>query len=1439
MWRFDMKPSRRLAATLTLVGSVLFALSPLSWAQSVLVPDSGFVEEAILTDLPPATAIAFGPEDRTYLALKEGIVRVAKGGTLLATPFIDISAMTNRRTDRGLGGIALDPQFPTRPYVYLFFTYDPPELLADDTAPRVSRLIRVQADAAKNYNVALPGSIEVILGKNSIAQNTASQLAVGTTIIPEPASCMTGLTMDGSPIEDCLPSDELSHSAGTIIFGADGYLYASHGDGSSYNGSSKPSLRSQMIDSLAGKILRIDPNTGQGVPGNPFFDPANPSSNRSRVWSYGMRNPFRITVDPSTGQVYQGDVGTSSWEEVNSGKGTNHGWPCYEGGNTTNSTVGTGNTISIVNNAFKEFSRTSALCGALYNQGLGAVTAPLFAYKHPVDANGKDLGASITGVAFYPGTTYPAKYRGALFIADYAQRSIRYLTFDTKGFPTVNAFANETSASSGPVQLIIGPDTNLYAVFLDLVTRKSQVRRYRYTGSSNTPPTVVLKANPTGGSIPLAVSFSTAGTSDADGQSLSYSWDFGDGTGAGETSANPVHVYQTVGTFEAKVFVKETTAPFAESTTDVTIRTGVTPPRVHILSPAPDTTYAIGDTISFSGYAEFDGVRVPDSALTWTVIQQHNLHEHLLDEIPGVSSGSFQTSEHTDNTRFMVCLYATAGIGLDDQKCVMINPRTIDTTFLSDPTGAEMTYVDEELQFLTPYIAKPIENSQQTVIAPLVHQSRSFSKWSDGDTNRERAFTVGTTSTEFRAIYENRPPTPVITASQLAGPAPLTLTLSAANSTDPEDSGLRYSWSLGGSQLANTVSTSQTFTQVGKYPVTLRVTDSLGLYAEIVTTIVVYDPTAINKAPSVAAPLPQATRLGSSMTLNGTVSDDGLPSGVLNTLWSRVRGPSSLDILTPTRASTGVNATAIGTYLVKLESNDSALRSAQNTLVTVNPSSAPFAVTSFSLINADTDQVIPGYETIQNGAIIGLSNLGATAINVRANTQGSGIGSVVFLQDGVATGSDASSPFSIEPSVSSDVPSWVYTKKRYLVTAVPFSLAGGQGAQGDALSIQFTLTTSPVTNSAPTAVIQTNPLTGTPPLAMTLDGSSSTDPQNDPLTYLWEFPDGTTSTRAITSKTFSLAGIYPIRLTVKDPAGLTGTLTRTITVGDAPTPTPTQTWTPTATSTPTSTPTRAPTATPTPTPSLTPTRTITPTVTPTATPTRTSTPTPIRTFTPTATPTPAPINVAPSVDPGLAQTLVFGNPVTLTGTVRDDGLPTNTLSILWSRVRGPGILTLSQPTKAITGVTPSLPGTYLVKLEASDSILRTTKNGIFTVNPPGTSFGVSSFTLINAATGQPFPGYESIQNGAVITLSNLGTAPKINLRANVSGAGAASMRWLSDAAALSLDNTAPFAIAPSSGSTYPEWLYAKQLYRLTAVPFSAANASGTQGAALSIQFTLR
>src|SRR5690606_20361321 len=120
------------------------------------------------------------------------------------------------------------------------------------------------------------------------------------------------------------PITHESHSIGTVMFGEDGSLIVGNGDGSTYlaadaggwrQGSSNTALadgiitpeedvgafRAQMIDSLSGKILRLDPATGDGLPGNPFFDPANPRSARSRVWALGLRNPFRFDIRPGTG----------------------------------------------------------------------------------------------------------------------------------------------------------------------------------------------------------------------------------------------------------------------------------------------------------------------------------------------------------------------------------------------------------------------------------------------------------------------------------------------------------------------------------------------------------------------------------------------------------------------------------------------------------------------------------------------------------------------------------------------------------------------------------------------------------------------------------------------------------------------------------------------------------------------------------------------------------------------------------------------------------------------------------------------------------------------------------------------------------------------------------------------------------------------------------
>jgi PKD repeat protein len=969
------------------------------------------------------------------------------------------------------------------------------------------------------------------------------------------------------------------------------------------------------------------------------------------------------------------------------------------------------------------------------------------------------------------------------------------------------------------VQLIARPDTNIYALYLDLVNRRSELRRFRHTGSSNTLPTVVLSANPTAGAVPLIVNFSTVGTNDPDGQPLGYSWDFGDRQGATSTLANPTYTYQSVGTFEATVIVRELTAPFGESSSSITIRTGVTPPKVQITLPVVGTKYKIGDTIQFSGYAEFDGVRLPNSALNWTILQLHNQHEHLANEVLGTASGSFVPEEHSDNTRYLVCLFASAAPGLEDQQCVTLDAITTPVTFASNPTGARIAYIDEEVEVLAPYIANPIVNSRQTISAVAVHENRSFVRWSDGLTTRERSFTVGTNPVTFTSEYQNFRPTAQIRATPSSGPAPLTVAFDASPSTDPENSALTYLWNFGNGDTTSAINPIRSFSTPGVYPVKLTVTDALGLSNETITNISVTEQGVQNRAPTVIPALPQTVSFGAPVTMNGTVTDDGLPSGILETLWSRVRGPGTVRFTTPASPSTGATFSAPGTYLFKLEATDSVLRSGINTAITLNPANTTFGITSFSLINANTDTVIPGYESITNGAIIPLASLGTTALNIRANSSGAGVGSVVFLQDAVATGTDSDAPFALQPSTGADYPLWAYTKKRYYVTAVPFSGSGGTGTQGAALTIQFTLKDSVAGNAQPIARIVASALSGAAPLTVSFNGTTSTDPDADPLSYLWDFGNGDTATAGVVTRTFATNGTYPVKLTVRDPFGLQNETTTTIVVGIVP---PTATATPTATAIP-------------PTATATPTATRTATPTPTATATRTSTPT----ATPTRTSTPTIVNQAPLVDPGLAVTALFGSAVRLNGTATDDGLPSGILNILWTRVRGPGTIAFNPSTARITNATFSVPGTYLVKLAASDTLLTGAKNGLVTINPQNTTFGVVSFTLINAATDQPFPGFESVQNGATILLSSLGTAPQINVRANVSGGTVGSVQWLSDALPLSVDNSTPFAIQPSTSADYPAWLYSPGFYRVTAVPFSGSSATGTQGAALSIQFTLR
>jgi PKD repeat protein len=910
--RVRMRIAARLLCALALAAGVT-APSPARAIFYNLPP--GFTSEVVASGLPAATGIAFAPDGRIFITLQGGVVRVWDG-VLLPTPFIDLSAQVGGAHDRGLLGITLHPQFPQVPYVYLLFTYDPPGVIPDDAfGARVSRLIRVEADPAQGFNVALPGSTMgqstpggpghwIMLGNNSTLANIGNPLNGRDKSV---ASCMVGLSMANPPVEDCLPSDELTHSIGTVAFAPDGSMLVSNGDGSDSSSVDPRAFRSFNLDSLAGKILRIDPDTALGLPDNPYFVPGEPERNRSKVLAYGVRNPFRMSIDPATGDPYFGDVGSSLWEEVNGGKAVNFGWPCYEGG-AQSGTEG-GLTTSLQQPGFSVNQQTAATCGALYAQGLGAVKPPLFAYLHPQGG-----GGAVVGVTWYTGTAYPPQYRNKLFFADFNTLRVRYLSFDAQGVATVSpTFANSTAE---PVTLLQGPDTNLYGVLYN--SAGSEVTRIRYTAGGNTPPTAIATASPTGGAAPLAVAFSGATSYDPDAQGLDYAWDFGDGGVSALES--PSHTYVSSGTYTAVLTVTEQTAPFASGTASVVITVGSVPPIATITQPSTNpTTFAIDDVLTYAGTAT-------SGTLSWELRNHHNTHIHY-DGLGEGSGGSVTLLDHADGYWFELCLTATDQM-LSDTQCVDILPRQTEVTVDSDPPGMHIVYEELGVFLTTPAIIEPTENATRTLHAPAVEQWRTFDRWSDGVTTLSRQFTVGTTPLAFEALYVNQSPSAVGSSSSGSGPDRFSVLFDGSASSDPEGGALAYAWDYGDGQSGGGVTPTHVYAAPGSYSVTLTVSDPVG--GEDVETLTVDIPNGAPAASFTAAP--------SYRTVTFDASDSLDPDGdALAYAWDFGDGNVG------SGASVTHTYATVGSYVATLGVSDPYLATgtAQTTLTLVTPPPPP------------------------------------------------------------------------------------------------------------------------------------------------------------------------------------------------------------------------------------------------------------------------------------------------------------------------------------------------------------------------------------------------------------------------------------------------------------------------------------------------------------------
>jgi glucose/arabinose dehydrogenase/PKD repeat protein len=732
------RPLLATASAGLLLASLGAIVLPTTAAQAATLP-VGFQESIVFSGLTNPTAVRFAADGRVFVAEKRGVIKVFDSLTdTTPTNFADLNVNVYNFWDRGLLGMTLAPNFPTDPYVYVLYTYDH-ELGSSAPAPRWGTP-GVYSDPCPTP----PGPTDdgcVVSGRLSRLQAAGNVMTGSEQVL----------------VEDWCQQYP-SHSVGAVEFGADGALYASAGDGASFqwpdygqdgnppNPCGDPpvgvggtltaptaeggALRSQDLRtsgdsvSLDGTIIRVNPHDGTARSDNPLAASTDP--NARRIIAYGMRNPFRFTPRPGTEELWVGDVGMTDWEEINrirdinDGAIENFGWPCYEG-------------------AGRQQGYDSAnlnVCENLYAQA-GAVTAPYHAYHHNNQVVPNETcptgSSSIAGLEFEfaaAQNSYPAEYDSALFFADYSRDCIWAMLKGADGNPAPGLIRTFAAGAANPVNLETGPGGDLFYVDFN-----GSIRRIQYF-SANQPPTAVAKATPTTGSAPLTVSFDGRSSTDPDGGALGFAWDLdGDSAYDDSTAVAPTYTYTSAGSYTASLRVTDSQG--ASDTDSVTITVGNTPPTATINAPAAGTIWKVGDVINFSGTAtDPQQGTLPASALSWELILQHcpsNCHAHPLQNFVGAASGSFTAPDHEYPSYLELRLTATDAGGLKDTKTLRLDPRTVVLTFQTNPGGLRL--VMNSTAATATFARTVIVGSKNTIsaISPQTKGKRTyiFQSWSD------------------------------------------------------------------------------------------------------------------------------------------------------------------------------------------------------------------------------------------------------------------------------------------------------------------------------------------------------------------------------------------------------------------------------------------------------------------------------------------------------------------------------------------------------------------------------------------------------------------------------------------------------------------------------------------------------------------------------------
>jgi glucose/arabinose dehydrogenase len=727
-----------------LAALALLAAPGLAAAEPAL--PAGFQDSVVFSGLEQPTAVRFAPNGMVFVAEKAGKIKFYED-VEDETPdlFEDLRTETYDHGDRGLLGLAVDPEFPTRPYVYALFSYD--HVLGEEAPPPKWG----KPDDTGDFCPVSPANgADDCLISGRLVRYTAklSEDGEGAHAVADGEKALI-------PEDWCQQFS--SHSIGDLRFGPEGALYASGGDGASFTSPdygqfgepSNPcgdppkeggSLRSQDLRTpatvgdptgLNGTIVRIDPDTGAGWPGNPLAGSL--SANERRIVALGFRNPFRFTLDSQTGEMYSGSVGSSEFEEIDrfdplGGDLFNSGWPCYEGG--------------APHFQFKKLELP--ICEAMYDEP-GAASSPLFYYSHrqavaPGDECSYSSGSAVSGLTVYDGEEFPAVYEGALFFADSVRNCFYAMLPGADGRPDPNkvqSFLTGGSLYPG-IDIQEGPDGSLYYTSLfGEGFGNGAVHRITYAPGA---PQARLSADKQWGATPLEVKFDAGGSTDPDEEALTFEWDL-DGNGSFETKGGQT---QTAKYTEAKNVVVSVLVEDGEGLVNVaklTVYPGDTPPVPTIKEPLASRTWGVGETIHLAGSAvNSEGKSVEPLFMYWSTRVLHcptspdDCHSHPLQVFPGVLSADLVAPEHDYPSYIEITLSASDKRGLSASKTIKLAARRFDVRLETSPPGIQLTA--GLLSQPAPFDVPSVEGAQLAIAAPLTAElngkTYTWQSWSDG-----------------------------------------------------------------------------------------------------------------------------------------------------------------------------------------------------------------------------------------------------------------------------------------------------------------------------------------------------------------------------------------------------------------------------------------------------------------------------------------------------------------------------------------------------------------------------------------------------------------------------------------------------------------------------------------------------------------------------------